>query len=218
MEDIKTMKKIFIALVSLVVAVSFATWLAHAATYDDYVSTGANSALSQSAYDPGTGSKVMFLQSRHFDLDAATLNSGSGVTGGDVIQLFEVPPNTYIIGAGVRVTRASGTNTSGTTATIGDGTDPDGYVKLGNFGVNFDATNASGASVWTHQGFETGVTPSYGDMTTASNTGSFFSGGLSPYIGPDTIDMTIYVDKVHTASGVTPAFDAWVWGFHVPGY
>ena len=181
-----------------------------AATYDDYVEAGANPTHSKSAFDPGPQSRLMFFQARAFDFSSSALNGGSGVTDDDVIQLFDIPPNTYIMGFGFRITRAA--CMTGTSCTIGDGVDPDGIVEI-DAGI-LTSTTLSNASVFQVSGALT--------ENTQMDLGADFDqdAGISPYIGGDTIDMVIYSDKAGTgnvnASGVTPAFDAWVWGFHVP--
>lgn len=97
-----------------------------AATFNDYVTAGGNSKLSQSAFDPGPNSRYVFIQARRFDLSSLDFNEGSGVTNGTVLQLFDIPPNTYITEFGFRCTRCA---MSGTSAIVGDEVDVDGYVK-----------------------------------------------------------------------------------------
>lgn len=218
------MKRFWGILATVLVIAGLMTIPVQAATYNDYVSGGTNQALGQSAYDPGTGSRLMFFQARTFDLNSSKF-SASGVTQNDVLPLFDVPKNTYILGFGFRNLRGLG-SVSGVSAEVGDGADIDGYVgnDYTSNGVPFiDLTAAnSGASVWQFTGplgLASGASVASSDtnITFVGNQGVYFKTGLSPYVGPDTIDMKFYVNKQKVAvTGATPYFEAWVWGFHVP--
>ena len=209
-------KKLFI-LISIL-AVLFLGFNAGAATYSDF--TSGDLTLSKSGLEP-VHNYVSFIQYRQFDFSHANLHDGSGVTNGDVIRLFNITENTYIEEFGIRVTTAA--IKSGTSAEIGDGADIDGFVGNGYTGVIpfVDlSTVSSGASRWQAMRQSTYVVSGVSvnsNGTYASNLGPYFNGGVSPYIGPDTIDMTVYVDKAFSPgagwSGVTPTFEAYIKGF-----
>lgn len=213
--------------------------MAISATFTDF--TSGDIKLSKSALEPAHN-YVAFVNYRKFDFGDANLNGGSGVTNGDVIQLFNVPENTYIEEIGYRVTTAA--LQSGTSAEVGDGADIDGFVgnDYTSKGVAFfDLSKTSnGVSRWALTGIYTtgatdsqisgvsmtvGLSPPTGagtsafisSITYASNHGPYFTSGISPYIGKDTIDMTIYVDKSFNPGtgkrGVTPVFETYIKGF-----
>jgi hypothetical protein len=179
------------------------------------------------ATDPGAGSKHIFFQSGVVDCNDVKYFK-SGVTHGDVIQLVNLPNNTMVRSIGIRVTRAS--IVSGTSATVGDGVDPDGFITSTYAAYSVPYINlaaaSTGVSVWNHLGpitagagfhFNNGVSYYYtgSNGTTAwgsaSNHGAYFvsGSGISPYVDRDTIDMTIQVNKIDALSGVTPKFE-WI--------
>lgn len=165
-------------------------------------------ATKHAANDPGAGAKTVYFQSGIVDCND-TKYFRSGVTNGDVIQLVNVPINTIVRSIMIRPTRAA--IKSGTSAVVGDGTDADGFITNSNLVLNYlklDVASGGGASVWqisSPNQMVNGVSPFGLTTTTTSNAGAFFTSGGSPYVGRDTIDMTVYVDKTATA-GVTPQF------------
>jgi hypothetical protein len=216
--------------------------MAISATYSDF--TSGDVTLSRSAIEP-VHDYLPFIQYRKFDFGATGLNGGSGVTNGDVVKLFNVAANTYIEEFGYRVTTAA--VKSGTSAEVGDTKDPDGYIgndyDMSKHGIPFLdlSSTMTGVSFWNWIGtnfLKTGSGSSYfflggvsyvitesagtaGLQTIVpySNHGPYFTSnsGLSPYIGGDTINMTVYVDKTHAPgsgkNGVTPVFEAYIKGF-----
>jgi len=219
------MKKFYTVTLSILLAICLVSPVL-SATYDDYVSEGGNSKLSQSAYDPGPNARVLFIEARAFDFSSTSFNSGSGVTHNDVVKLLDIPKDTYIVGIGFRNLRAC---QSGTSAEMGDGADIDGYIGNTNTSevqyLDFSAV-MSGMSIWQagdlQGGFISGVSMSggYGSEYT-SNHGAYFTGGggVSCYQSPDTLDMTFYVGNgLEASSGVTPHFELMVWGFKRPTY
>jgi len=229
-------KKLFIMIGIL--AVLFFGFNAGAATYSDF--TSGDLTLSRSGLEP-VHNYTPFIQYRQFDFGHANLNDGSGVTNGSVVRLFNVTENTFIEEIGIRVTTAA--LYSGVSAEVGDGTDIDGFVgnSLTSKGIAFIdlSTDSSGISRWGAWGISTtgstdfqlsgvsvtiGLSPPSGtgtsayisSSTVASNAGPFFTSGISPYIGSDTIDMTVYTGSNTTAgsaSGTTPVFEMYIRGF-----
>jgi len=198
-----------------------------AATYSDF--TGDNLTLSRPGLSP-VHDYTPFIQYRTFNLGSTALNSGSGVTHGDVVRLFNVLANTYIEQIGIRITTAA-SYTSSVSAEVGDGADIDGYIGHANYSggdnfINFGAVS-SGISVWGYIGETFAGTSAFmlsgvslqdndGTQALSTNLGAYFTGsGLSPYIGPDTIDMTVYNGSVATTqgAGVTVVFEAFIKGF-----
>ena len=227
------MKKTFNLLIAAALFLSLGTAV-QAATYTDF--TSGDIMLTQPALSP-IYDYVPFMHYREFDFSSAGINEGTGVTNGDVVQLFNVLANTIITEFGIRPTTAS--LKSGTTAEVGDGDDPDGYVGHANISglpyIKLDGTQ-SGVSVWRHIGLiQSGasefmmsgvsvVQSNVGDgITSMTNTlttnhGPYFTSGYGQklYTSADTIDMTFYVDKAFapgTSTGVTPVFEAYIKGF-----
>lgn len=209
---------------------------AMAATYNDFVSD--DKILAKSALEP-VHDYVAFINYRQFNFGHANINGASGVTNGDVIRLFNVPPNTFIEEFGYRVTTAA--VITGTSAIVGDGANTSGFVAntyttngvpfvdlssakngVSRWNVYGPSTNGttdfvlSGVSTTISIGGGTGGAAIYG-VAMASNAGTYFTSGISPYIGGDTIDMTVYVDKAFNPgtgkAGVTPVFEAYIKGF-----
>ncbi len=211
-----------------------------AATYTDF--TSGDIMLSQPALSP-VYDYVPFIHYRQFDLGDPSINEGSGVTNGDIVELFNVDPNTFIEEFGIRVTTAA--LISGTSAEVGDGADIDGYVghnetRDANSApwINLSKVN-SGVSVWKligpltsgasyfaiagvsfYQSASGGIGVSDLTFNATTNAGPYFTdiSGASPYMEEgDTIDMTVYadLDAMVTASttGVTPVFEAYIRGF-----
>jgi len=213
-------KKLFMI---FILAALFMGFNAGAATLSDF--TSGDMELSRSGLEP-VHNYTPFIQYRQFDFGNASLQDGSGVTNNDVVRLFNVTENTIIVEIGVRVTTAA--LYSGCSAEIGDGTNIDGFV--GNdytaWGVPYIdlSTVSSGISRWQLLGpnlLPSGVTVA--DHTTnlmgalVANQGPFFYSGGSPYIGADTIDMTVYTNSTvydtGNASGVTPVIEVYIKGF-----
>ena len=166
-------------------ALSFVTGSAMAATYTAYMT-------AHPATDPGAGAKGTFWQMGYVNL-GDTVYFSSGVTNGDVIQLVNMPTNSAILSIIIDPTTAA--IVSGTSCTVGDGADPDGYVTAG--GIALDS--ATGSTRWT------------ADMASDSaqeDAGAYFDAdsGISEYVNRDTVDIVMYVDKAAAAAGVTPAF------------
>jgi hypothetical protein len=220
-----------ILLIAVLALVVVGGGMALSATYSDF--TSGNKAIAKSGIEP-VHNYLPFIDYRKFDFGSAALNGGSGVTNGDVIKLFNVPANTYIDGFGIRVTTAA--VASGTSCEVGDGADTDGYVDNANLnGVGFINLSEAqtGVSMWNYIGINSSsavssfiiggvkaVGSAYtGSYTLTTNHGAYFTAlsGLSPYIGPDTIDMVIHVDNQFAPgtgkSGVTPVFEAYIKGF-----
>ena len=232
------MKKYFITL-ALVLSLFLGIGV-QAATYTDF--TSGDIMLSQPALSP-VYDYVPFIHYRQFDLGDPSINEGTGVTNGDVVELFNVDPNTFIEEFGIRVTTAA--LISGTSAEVGDGADIDGYVghnevrdadtipwiDLSSISSGVSAWRlagpvSSGASHFAIAGVSHYMTSAAGigvsalTFTSTTNLGPYFTdaSGASPYIEEgDTIDMTVYVDldAMVTASttGVTPVFEAYIRGF-----
>ena len=213
------------------------------ATYSDF--TSGDNMLTRSALAP-IHNYLPFIHYRTFDFSSGSLNDGSGVTNGDVVRLFNVDKDTIIEEFGIRITTASlqgqsATGQSGTSAEVGDGSDIDGFVgnnieanripfidlsnirsSVSKWNLNpfpiMDGVIDGGATTFTLSGVSiSGVSSDPYMITLDSNCGPFFSSGASPYLSPDTIDMTVYVDKAFspgaTWSGVTPIFEAYIKGF-----
>lgn len=216
-----------ILLIAVLALVVVGGGMAISATYSEY--TSGSKALSKSAVEP-VHNYLPFIDYRKFDLSSVAIHGGSGVTNGDVIKLFNIAPNTYITGIYFRNMRGLH---AGTSAEVGDTSDADGYIGNDYTDLPFiDLDNAAsaGVSVWQNVGpFHSGVsnvqfsgvslyvpgpfsTSSY--LSLRSNHGPLFKTGISPYVGGDTINMTIYVDKVMTPlTGVTPYFEMAIEGF-----
>jgi hypothetical protein len=199
--------------------------MAISATYSDYVTN--NKTLAKAAVEP-VHNYTPFIDYRKFDMSSTAINAGGGVTSGDVIKLFNVAPNTYSTGIYFRNMRALH---AGTSAEIGDTADADGYI--GNDYtyvpyIDLDNAASTGVSIWRNVGpYHSGVSnlqfsgvslyfsgPTQAPLYLRSNHGPYFTSGISPYIGKDTINMTIYVDKAVTpVTGVTPYFEMAIEGF-----
>ena len=187
---------------------------------------------NHSGPDPGSNARGVFVVAAFVDLND-TKDFPSGVTHLDVVQVLNLPPDFYVTEIGFRCTRC---NMSGTSAVIGDGADPNGYVDNTVQPtlpyLDFTLGAMSGASIWKNIGpigsgaswFMVGgvsvqATDAGASYSTTTNHGKYFLSGPSPYVGAaDTIDMTFYVETlgVSQSSGVTPAFEIWAQGFKRP--
>lgn len=217
--------KRFLIIMSILAVLCGTVW---AATYNDF--TSGDLTLSRSAIEP-VKDYIPFIQYRQFNFGHANLNSGSGVTNGDVVTLFNVLQDTIIEEFGYRVTTAA--LRSGVSAELGDGNDIDGFVGndytdkgipfidlsttstgVSHFGT-FAGPNYSGSTQFMVGGVSIYVGGTSTPMEVNSNNGPYFTSGASFYLSDDTIDMTVYVPKDGTTlySGTTPIFEAYIKGF-----
>lgn len=213
------MKKFFLLIVTFIWALSGVAW---ATTYSDFVS--GNISVSMPAHTP-TDEYVMFMQKRVFDFGDSGFNAGSGVTGGDTVKMFNIPAGTYVMGFGYKVNTAS--IMSGTSALVGDTGVSDYYVKNNYTGrIPFvDLSKVTtGASIWTFNLYgsqiQSGVSQNGDNLENFHNYGIAGASGVTCYNYKDTINMTLQVDKAFAPgagySGVTPVFEAFIWGFRKP--
>lgn len=97
--------------------------------------------------------------------EATALTTAGYFAAADIIQVFDIPANTWVIGAGLNVTTAEG---AVMTFDLGDDTTADGFV---------DGANANSTS--TNTGAEAGE--AYGCLTSLGKL----------YTATDTLDLTI---------------------------
>jgi hypothetical protein len=182
---------------ALVALVAGTVW---AATYSDWVTGNIN--LSKSAYEPAVDN-MKFVQKRLINIgDTAFANYATGVTDDDVVRCLNIPDDTILTSVGIYVVTGPAASSSGVSATLGFGDDPDGICSELDF-------TAGGTSVWYVRGNST--------VLAALKTGADFNtSGVSPIFSADTIDLTFLLDKAGSTSGCTPVFWIWAEGFKRP--
>lgn len=146
-------KKIFSLISALVICIALAgtVW---AETHTEFV-TG------NPIYQPVNDHAVYIISNTLDFADLTTVNASggtSGVTNGDVVQLLDIPAGTIVKNIGARI--YSAWSTSGATmagVTIGDGTDPNGWITAFDFGAEATGvSNSNGAYVLVTTDFDTG--------------------------------------------------------------
>jgi len=156
-------KKMFIVgFTSLFIALTGGTVMA-VNTHTDFVDGNA-------VYAPDQENQVFVISNQLDFADLATYATG-GVTTADVVQLLEIPAGMIVNAVGVRINTATTTSSVTGVATIGDGSDADGWITAFTIGAS-----ASGVS----STYEDGISGIY--QTT--DGGKYYSAS-------DTIDMTI---------------------------
>ena len=150
----------FVCGASLVFAL---TGTVQAATIDDFVS-------GAPVYAPDSNNAVFVISNK---LDFADIDNyaNGGVTTADVVQVLNVPAGMIVNAVGLRVNTATATSSVTGVATVGDGSDPDGWITAWTIGAS-----ASGVS----STYEDGIAGVY--QTT--DGGKYYSAA-------DTIDVTI---------------------------
>jgi len=182
------MKKFQVSLIAALVA--FASLSAVAETFDLTVGDGVGLA------DADAGG--FYVIDRSVDFDA------QNVTTGDVVQVIDIPANTRVVSVQAETITAATQNTNTTqTFTIGDGTDPDGWVTSISVVTTAKASSApsiAGTSALTLQKDNTGTT---NNMHYVTNATAAVTLAVTPayglgkqYTAADTIDLVSAGDVV----------------------
>jgi len=187
----KTFKLVALAIVTVLLGGT--VW---AATITDFV-TG------NPVYAPDRDNAV-FVISNKLDFGDIDDYANSGVTSSDVVQLLDIPAGMVVKNVGLRINTAWGA--AGNTCygvTIGDGTDPNGWITAVDFGpTSSGVSRANGA---------------YHLVTTDGDIGKYYS-------ATDTIDAVIpEVAEATTGSGWSATgltdfvVEVWAEGIMAPG-
>ena len=166
------LKKLFFVLC----AVFIIAGVSLAATHTDFV-TG------NPVYDPKDNE--VFIISNTLDFADLTTGGNSGVTGGDVVQLLDIPAGTIVKNVGIYI--YSAWSTSGATCpgvTIGDGSDANGWLLDVDFGPTASGVSASSGNT-TYDTYKTAA-----GVTTLVRPAYYKLGGKY-YSTADTIDAVI---------------------------
>lgn len=118
--------------------------------------TGDNGAISEIM------GKGIFRMYKTFDLAklATLLNDGTAFTSSDVLEAFQVPANTLVLGVHCKVHKAEG---AACTIDVGDGADPNGFLNAVNI-------NSTSTSVFTGHALGYGTDNGMGRLYTAADT------------------------------------------------
>jgi len=119
------------------------------------------------AAQPIEGLKVYTIKNT---VDFGDLDDGVAIGDGDTVELLKVPVNTIVLAVAVNVTTAGAASTA-YTCTVGDGANPDGFIKT----VDLTAT---------------GITKTAAD---AVETYGMAVGGGHVYSTADTIDAVVTI-------------------------